>query len=121
MGFQVEEPNMKEFDKIWNGEVGTVVEGSDWDEHHELIVINGNIFEEGSSTFEMDIDDFMFENGTEDLVLFRDDGYRGVGCYSGYMKLGDRHFSLDIINDYLVTEIFDSGIEASWRDGNGGV
>lgn len=95
---------MEHFWSLFKGEVGTVVDGDDWDEENECIVIDGNEYELGEQI--SDVDSFIEANGTENLVLFRSDAYRGVGCYSGYMKIGDNEYSLDIMNDYVVSEIY---------------
>ncbi len=80
-----------------------VVNYDDWDEDEEVIKIDGTRYELGSEVG--DVDSFLNKHGTGGLVLFKSSGYRGTGCYSGYMKVGGKEYTLDIMNDYLVYEI----------------
>lgn len=90
-------------DKLLNGEVGEVIYGDDWNYERECMVIDGEDYELGEMV--SGIDEFLEENGVENLKLFRSDGYRGEYCYSGYMKIGDKEYSLEIMSDYVVYEI----------------
>jgi len=56
------------------------------------------VFEVGD--MEDDIDILLDENGTENLTLFRSEGYRGNVCYEGILEVGDRHFLLDVVGEY---------------------
>ena len=94
---------MERFTELWNGEVGVVVEGDDWDDEKGCIVLDGkeyDIVDEIGG-----IDEFLEENGVDNLVLYRGFAYRGEGCYSGSMKVGEKMYSLDIMNEYMVCEL----------------
>jgi len=91
---------MNLFKKLWNGEVGNVVEGSDWDDELDCIVIDDTEYE--MNRFECDIDEFLKGKDLSTLVLYEDDGYRGVGCYSGSIEVDGKMYSLDIVNEYQV-------------------
>lgn len=95
---------MKYFYDLFNGEIGEVVEGSDWDEENECIVIDGVKYDEMWEC-EEDIDKFLDKNGVDGLKMFRSGGYRGDGCYSGFMVVNGKKYSLDVMNDYKVYEL----------------
>jgi len=96
---------MKHLYDLFDGKApgAKVVNYDDWDEDKDAIVLKGQEYETGKEVG--DIDTFLDKHGTEGLVLFKTDGYRGSGCYSGYMKVGGKEYTLDIINDYVVYEI----------------
>jgi len=89
--------------KLFNGEVGKVVEGSNWDEERDCIVVDEKEYELGE--YENGIEEWIEEMNVDvdKIVLFRDYGYRGKGCYSWFYKNEKGEcFSLDIINDFYV-------------------
>ena len=95
--------DMKLLNKLVNGEVGTVREVSDWNEDECCIEIDNVKYKLGE---EVDgIDEFLKDKNLDDLVLFRGDGYRGIMCYSGYIEVDGKEYTLDIINEYVVYEI----------------
>lgn len=91
------------FYKLFGGEIGEVRDYDDWDEERDMISIDGVDYQLGEEVG--DIDTFLNLVGTEGLVLFRTDGYRGLGCYSGYIKHGEDEYTLDINNDYVAYRI----------------
>ena len=92
---------MDYFRKLWNGELGTVVEGDDWDQDKDCIIDeNGTEYDIAEEV--CDIDEFLNEHGTDNLILFRSDAYRGIGCYGGQLVVDGVRYSLDINNEYMV-------------------
>lgn len=90
---------MYDFYKLFNGEIGKVIHEEFWNEDDGTLLIDGKQYEVSEEV--CSIDDFNFEE--KDLfLLWSEEGYRGDGCYSGYVKREDGVYYLDIINEYMV-------------------
>ena len=94
---------MDMFYKLWDGEVGSVVEVRDWNEDECVSEWKGKRY--NGEEVVGGIDEWLEGKDLSKLELVRDDGYRGIGCYGGWMELDGLVYWLDIMNEYEVWEM----------------
>jgi hypothetical protein len=105
-----------ELSDLWMGRVGQVVDMTnhnttfEWNGYtfvhidDELIQVTnttGQVMMVGADVTDLD----AFDVNVDNLLLIKEDGYRGVICYYGYTIQDGHLYELDIVNDGVVYEL----------------
>ena len=94
---------------MWDGKIGKVLDNcllksTDnfyWNDDRCEVMYEGKLYSAGKEL--CSVDDFEFKD--EELVLIKEDGYRGLGCYSGYVVREGVLYYFDVLNDFVVYEM----------------
>ena len=94
---------MTHFSKLFRGNVGKVVNPTQQYGGYECLVIDGVGYDIGKPSG--NIDNLIDKHGTDNIVLFKEVGPQGEGCYEGYIAVGKEYYHLDIMNGYRYSKL----------------